>query len=66
MAMAYLRAHGHGADEVWQMTPRQTFAWRWFHEANSRAEKQVQLAIATLGARGDEKAVKDQFRRWED
>jgi hypothetical protein len=51
---------------VWSYTPRRTFAYRYFHERNARGRLRAQLAISALGARGEEKAVKDQFRRWED
>jgi hypothetical protein len=47
-------------------TPRQVLAFLVICQQRRKAELREQLAVGLLASRGDEKAVRQQFKAWDD
>ena len=48
------------------MTPRQAASWAMLAAGRRRLEMAAQLAIARLGAHGQNEAVQKQLREWDE
>jgi hypothetical protein len=55
---------GQSLDWVTDLTPRQTFAFAYFAYIDRLDQLRASLAVAALGAQGDEKAIEKQLEKW--
>ena len=58
-------AHGHNAEAVWNLTPRQIDGYTQLALRRTIAERASSLAITAIGAQGNGDTIKKQLEDWE-